>query len=44
MLRHLMNVLDLSVEELDALLKLAEEIYEHPDDYKDVCSRKKLAT
>ncbi len=44
MLRHLMNVLDLSVNELDELLKLAGEIYEHPDDYKDVCSRKKLAT
>ena len=44
MLRHLMNVLDLSMNELDELLKLAGEIYEHPDDYKDVCSRKKLAT
>ena len=44
MLRHLMNVLDLSVNELDELLKLAGEIYEHPDDYKDVCSRKILAT
>ncbi|MBQ6537305.1 MAG: aspartate carbamoyltransferase, partial [Eubacterium sp.] len=43
-MRHLMNVLDLSVNELDELLKLAGEIYEHPDDYKDVCSRKKLAT
>ena len=44
MLRHLMNVLDLSVEELDTLLKLADEIYEHPEDYMDACSRKKLAT
>ena len=44
MLRHLMNVLDLSVTELDELLALAGQIYDNPDDYKDLCSRKKLAT
>ena len=44
MLRHLMNVLDLSVDELDSLLTLAEQIYDRPEEYKDACHRKKLAT
>ncbi len=43
-MRHLMNVLDLSVQELDDLLELAGKIYDNPDEYKDVCYRKKLAT
>ncbi len=43
-MRHLMNVLDLSVQELDDLLDLAGRIYDNPDEYKDVCYRKKLAT
>ena len=43
-MRHLMNVLDLSVEELNDLLTLAENIYDNPDDYAEVCHRKKLAT
>ena len=44
MLRHLMNVLDLSVQELEELLTLAEAIYDSPDEYADACHRKKLAT
>ncbi len=43
-MRHLMNVLDLSVQELDDLLELASQIYDKPDDYADACHRKKLAT
>ena len=43
-MRHLMNVLDLSVKELDELLELASQIYDKPDDYADACYRKKLAT
>ena len=43
-MRHLMNVLDLSVDELNELLTLAENIYDNPDDYAEVCHRKKLAT
>ncbi|MBO4396095.1 MAG: aspartate carbamoyltransferase [Eubacterium sp.] len=39
-----MNVMDLSVQELDELLTLANQIYENPDDYADACHRKKLAT
>ena len=43
-MRHLMNILDLSVSELDELLDLAGQIYDNPDDYADACCRKKLAT
>lgn len=43
-MRHLMNVLDLTVEELDELLSLAEKIYANPGQYESACLRKKLAT
>ncbi|MBR1873657.1 MAG: aspartate carbamoyltransferase [Eubacterium sp.] len=43
-MRHLMNVLDLSVSELDELLSLAEKIYDDPGLYSEACHRKKLAT
>lgn len=43
-MRHLMNVLDLSVSELDDLLSLAEKIYDEPGLYSEACHRKKLAT
>ena len=32
-MRHLMSPLDFSVEELDELLKLAQDIEAHPDKY-----------
>ena len=44
MLRHLMNPLDLSVDELNHLFLLADDIKEHPDKYAHVCAGKKLAT
>ncbi len=44
MIRHLMNPLDLSVEELDRLFLLADDIKEHPDKYAHACAGKKLAT
>ncbi len=44
MIRHLMNPLDLSVEELDHLFLLADDIKEHPDKYAHACAGKKLAT
>ncbi len=44
MLRHLMTPLDFSVEELDKLFDLAEDIKNDPDKYAEVCKRKKLAT
>ncbi len=43
-MRHLMSPLDLSVEELDTLLELAQDIEAHPEKYAHVCAGKKLAT
>ncbi|MGN0383004.1 MAG: aspartate carbamoyltransferase [Eubacterium sp.] len=43
-MRHLISPLDFSVEELDKLLELANDIENNPDKYKDACRGKKLAT
>ena len=43
-MRHLMSPLDFSVEELDTLLDLANDIEAHPDKYAHACDGKKLAT
>ena len=43
-MRHLMSPMDLSVEELDKLLTLANDIEAHPDKYAHACDGKKLAT
>ena len=43
-MRHLMNPLDFSVEELDQLLNLAHDIELHPEKYAHACDGKKLAT
>lgn len=43
-MRHLMSPLDFSVEELDALLDLANDIEKHPEKYAHACVGKKLAT
>jgi aspartate carbamoyltransferase catalytic subunit len=43
-MRHLMNALDLSVEEINRLIALAETIIENPTRYAEVCKGKKLAT
>lgn len=43
-MRHLMSPLDFSVEELDKLLDLANDIEKHPDKYAHACDGKKLAT
>ena len=43
-MRHLMSPLDFSVEELDTLLDLANDIESHPDKYAHACAGKKLAT
>ena len=44
MKRSIIDVPDLSPEELDRLMDTAEDIIAHPDDYADACRRKKLAT
>lgn len=43
-MRHLMNALDLSVDEINKLIDLAETIIEEPTRYSEVCKGKKLAT
>lgn len=43
-MQHLMSPLDLSVEELDKLLTLANDIEKNPQKYAHACEGKKLAT
>ena len=43
-MQHLMSPLDLSVEELDKLLTLANDIEKNPRKYAHACEGKKLAT
>ena len=43
-MRHLMSPLDFTVEELDQLFDLANDIEHNPDKYAHACDRKKLAT
>lgn len=43
-MRHLMNPLDFSVEELDRLFDLANDIEKHPESYAHKCDGRKLAT
>ena len=43
-MRHLMNPMDFSVEELDKLFDLAVDIEKDPQKYAHICAGKKLAT
>ena len=43
-MRHLMSPLDFTVEELDKLLDLANDIEKYPQKYAHACDGKKLAT
>ncbi len=43
-MRSLIDILDLSVEEIDKLIATANDIIANPDDYAEKCKRKKLAT
>ena len=43
-MRHLMSPLDLTVEELNQLLDLANDIELNPEKYAHACAGKKLAT
>ena len=43
-MRHLMNPLDFTVEELDKLFDLANDIEANPAKYAHICAGKKLAT
>lgn len=43
-MRHLIDPMDLSVEEIDHLLTLAQDIIDNKGKYSEVCKGKKLAT
>lgn len=43
-MKHVISPLDLSVEELDHILALAEKMYQTPERYAHLCEGKKLAT
>ena len=43
-MRHLMNPLDFSTEEIEQLMDLADDMRQHPDKYAESCHGKKLAT
>lgn len=43
-MKHLIDPMDLSVEEIDQMLDLADDIILNKDKYKEVCKYKKLAT
>ena len=43
-MRHLIDIKELSVEEIDELIKVAKNIIAHPEEYHEKCKYKKLAT
>ena len=43
-MRSLISILDLSVEELDELIGVANDIIDNPANYSEICRGKKLAT
>lgn len=43
-IRNLINITDFSVEEIDHLISIADDIIENPEKYRDICAHKKLAT
>lgn len=43
-MRHIISPMDLSVQELDDLLDLANDIEKNPDKYSQACAGKKIAT
>ncbi len=43
-MRHLLDILDLTVEEIEELIATANDIIKSPEKYRDACRYKKLAT
>ncbi len=43
-IRNLINITDLSVEEIDGLIRVADDIVANPTAYESICAHKKLAT
>ena len=44
MSRNLINITDLTVEEINKLIETADDIVANHADYEDICRHKKLAT
>lgn len=43
-MKHLIDIMELTVEEIDEMIAVAKDIIEDPDKYAEKCKRKKLAT
>lgn len=43
-MKHLIDIKELSVEEIEELIKVAKDIIAHPEKYQEKCKYKKLAT
>ena len=43
-MRSLIDIMDLTVDEIDGLVETAKDIMANPDKYADACRRKKIAT
>jgi len=43
-MRHLIDIMELSTEEIDDMIAVAKDIIAHPGDYAEKCRGKKLAT
>ena len=43
-MRHLIDIRDLTQGEIISLLDRADDIFAHPEDYREACRYKKLAT
>ncbi|MBJ8325815.1 aspartate carbamoyltransferase [Streptococcus pacificus] len=43
-IRNLINITDLTVQEIDQLIATADDIVANPKDYQSICAHKKLAT
>lgn len=43
-IRNLINITDLTLEEIDHLIEVADDIVANPTEYQDICNHKKLAT
>ena len=44
MARNLLDIVDFSVEEINELIAVAEDIIENPTKYQNACAHKQLAT
>ncbi len=43
-MRHLINITDLTTDEIAHMIDIADDIIDHPEEYQDICAHRKLAT